>query len=86
MLQLIEEAKDARLGNYKDTVENFKKEQQLMERIVEADSAILITTYDECQIKQLEEKRIVLDEKIAKCSSVNDRLCQQQSKNQSNLL
>jgi site-specific DNA recombinase len=81
MLQLIEEVKDARCGNYKETVENLKKEQklierkieQLVERIVEADSAMLITTYER-QIKQLEEKRIVLDEKIAKCGSVNERL------------
>lgn len=78
MLQVVEEAKTARMGNFEDIAANLKKEQQLIElkieqlvdRIVAAESPILITTYER-QVKQLEEKRIVTEEKIQKCGTVD---------------
>ncbi len=79
MLQLIEEAKEARLGNFQAIAENLRREKQLIEqkieqlvdRIVAANSSIIISTYER-QIKQLEERRIVIDEKIKKCGKVDD--------------
>lgn len=43
-----------------------RKAEQFFERIVEADNPILITAYEK-KIRQLEEEKIVLDEKIAQC-------------------
>ena len=79
MLQLIEEAKEARLGNFQAIAENLRREKQLIEqkieqlvdRIVAANSSIIISTYER-QIKQLEERRIVIDEKIKKCGKVDE--------------
>ena len=41
-----------------------------MERVVAADSAILIPTYER-QIKQLEEECILIEEKIKKCGTMD---------------
>ena len=43
-----------------------RKSEQIMDRIVEADSPTLITAYEK-KIRQLEEEKIRLDENIAKC-------------------
>ena len=43
-----------------------RKTEQFFERIVEADNPILITAYEK-KLRQLEEEKITLDEKIAQC-------------------
>lgn len=43
-----------------------RKAEQFFDRIVEADNPILITAYEK-KIRQLEEEKITLDEKIAQC-------------------
>lgn len=43
-----------------------RKTEQFLDRIAEADNAILITAYEK-KIRKLEEEKIELDEKIAKC-------------------
>ena len=43
-----------------------RKSEQFMDRVVEADSPTLITAYEK-KIRKLEEEKIRLDEKIAKC-------------------
>jgi site-specific DNA recombinase len=45
----------------------------MVERVIAAESPTLITTYER-QIKQLEEQRILIEEKIQKCGTVDDRL------------
>ncbi len=81
MLQVIEEAKKMRMLNYEDAEATLKKEQQLIDlkieqlvdRIVATDSQVLVATYER-QIKQLEEKRIITDEKIRNCGTVDHTL------------
>lgn len=81
MLQVIEEAKKMRMLNYEDAEATLKKEQQLIDlkieqlvdRIVATDSQVLVATYER-QIKQLEEKRIIADEKIRNCGTVDHTL------------
>ncbi len=71
---LIDEVKERRLGNHQEMLDALTKEKQLverkiesfLERVVTADSPILISTYER-QIKQLEERRILTDEKIRNC-------------------
>ncbi len=43
-----------------------RKTEQFFDRIAEADNSILITDYEK-KIRQLEEEKITLDEKIAQC-------------------
>jgi site-specific DNA recombinase len=77
----IEEIKTKRFGHQEEILDTLKKEKQLIERKVEqlverviaAESPTLITTYER-QIKQLEEQRILTEEKIQKCGAVDDRL------------
>jgi len=72
--KFIEEETNKQLGNHEEIVANLHKEKQLIERkvkqlverVVAADSPILISTYER-QIKQLEEQRILAEEKIRKC-------------------
>ena len=76
---LVDQAREARFGNHEEILDNLKKEKQLIERkvaqfldrIVAADSQIMITTYER-QIKQLEEQRILTEEKIKKCGTVDE--------------
>lgn len=78
---LIDEVKERRLGNHKAMMEALIKEKQtigrkiesFLDRIVAADSPILIATYER-QIKQLEEQRILTDEKIRNCGTVDESL------------
>ena len=48
-----------------------RKVEQFLERIVNADSPILINTYER-QIKQLEEQRIITEDKIRNCGTIYD--------------
>lgn len=81
METLIEQSRERRFGNYEQIMADLKKERQLIDRKVEqfldrigtADSATLITAYER-QIKQLEEQRIVNEEKIKNCGKV-DKSC-----------
>ncbi|WP_244531968.1 recombinase family protein [Nitrosomonas aestuarii] len=50
----------------RDLLKIERKSEQFFERIVEADNPILITAYEK-KIRQLEEEKIALDEKIARC-------------------
>ena len=76
---IVLQAKDIKFGNYEEILDNMKKEKQLierkveqfLERIVNADSPILINTYER-QIKQLEEQRIITEEKIRNCGTIDD--------------
>ncbi len=76
---IVLQAKDIKFGNYEEILDNMKKEKQLierkieqfLERIVNTDSQILINTYER-QIKQLEEQRIITEEKICNCGTTPD--------------
>ncbi len=76
--EFIEKGRELRFGNHEEIADNLQKQkqlierkvEQLVERVVAADSAILITTYER-QIKQLEEERILIEEKIKKCGTVD---------------
>ena len=50
-----------------------RKIDQFLDRIVTADSPTLVSAYER-QIKQLEEQRIIMEEKISKCGTVDDTL------------
>ncbi len=50
-----------------------RKIDQFLDRIVTADSPTLVSAYER-QIKQLEEQRIIMEEKISKCGKVDDAL------------
>ena len=58
------------LLNQKRLVE--RKVEQFLDRVAVADSMVLVTSYER-QIKQLEEQRIMIDDKIKNCGRVDDR-------------
>jgi site-specific DNA recombinase len=76
---MVVQARDIKFRNHFEILDNLKKEKQLvdrkvdqfLERIVQADSAALITAYER-QVRQLEEQRIILEEKIRNCGTVDD--------------
>ena len=78
MLRVIEEAKAIRFSNTEYDAASLQKERQMIEqkieqlvdRIVTTDSPVLVATYER-QIKQLEERRIIAEEKIKKCGTVD---------------
>jgi len=77
--EMILQAKEDKQRNYHEIVDHLKKEkllierktEQFLERIIAADSHLLVTTYER-QIKQLEEKRIVAEEKIQRCGTFDE--------------
>ena len=76
---MVVQARDIKFRNHFEILDNLKVEKQLvdrkldqfLERIVQADSAALITAYER-QVRQLEEQRIILEEKIRNCGTVDD--------------
>lgn len=78
--QVVLEARDIHFGSYDDILANLKAERkqtqqkvdQFLDRIAALDiSPTLLTAYER-QIKQLEEQRIMLDEKIKNCGRVDE--------------
>jgi site-specific DNA recombinase len=75
--KMLDKAKEFRSVNFEEMLSSLKKEKQVIEkkveqfldRIVSADSAVLITAYER-QIKQLEEQKLLVEEKIQKYSKV----------------
>ena len=78
---MMEQLLDMKAGRFKEQAKELKSQSQMVDRKLEqfldriavADSPILITSYER-QIKQLEQQRIFLQEKIQKCGTVDQTL------------
>jgi site-specific DNA recombinase len=78
MQQIIDELRDKKTKHFKDYLGDLenqvvlidRKVEQLVERIMAADSQTLINTYER-QMKQMEEQRIIFKEKIQKCGTLD---------------
>ncbi len=76
---IVEQARDIKLGSYEEVVGGLKddrkgldrKIQQFLDRIVTTDSATLVATYEK-QIKNLEHRKALVEEKIEKCGTLDD--------------
>lgn len=76
---IVEQARDIKLGSYEEVVGGLKddrrgldrKIQQFLDWIVTTDSATLVATYEK-QIKNLEHRKALVEEKIEKCGTLDD--------------
>lgn len=76
---VVERAKDIKLGSYEEIRAGLMKDrklvdhkiQQFLDRIVTTDSAILVATYEK-QVKQLENQKAVIDERLENCGVVDE--------------
>lgn len=78
MVKILKDTKASQHGeNLSDLKNQFqlidRKIEQFLDRIVVADSQILITSYER-QIKQLEQDRVLIQEKLDKCGRVDSTL------------
>lgn len=76
---VVERARDIKLGSYQEIRDGLlrdrklvdQKIQQFLDRVVTTDSATLVATYEK-QIKQLENQKAVLDERLENCGTVDE--------------
>lgn len=76
---IVEQARDIKLGSYEEVVTGLKDErrsidrkiQQFLDRIVTTDSATLVATYEK-QIKNLEHQKALVEERIDQCGTLDD--------------
>jgi site-specific DNA recombinase len=76
---IVEQARDIKLGSYEEVVTGLKDErrgidrkiQQFLDRIITTDSATLVATYEK-QIKNLEHQKALVEERIDQCGTLDD--------------
>ena len=81
MQKIMDELQDRKAGQFKEYLSDLKtqvtlidrKVEQFLDRIVAADSHTLMASYER-QVKQMEEQRIIIQDKIKKCGTFDKGL------------